>query len=247
MIEETKDKMRQLRTYGMLKAYDQVLADPSLALTTDELVAHLVDWEWNDRRNRAITRLVKMAGFRYSAEMEELDYHPSRKLDRDIIQRLATGNYLGQCQNILISGPTGTGKSFLATALGRQACQLGYRVMYSNTARLFTWLKQIKSEGKIIKELQRIEKIQLLILDDFGLQPLDVGSRNLLLDVMEDRHGRGSTIIVGQIPLESWHSVIGDPTVADALMDRWVHGAYRIALSGESMRLKTTGRDTNRN
>jgi DNA replication protein DnaC len=146
--------------------------------------------------------------------------------------------YLTQAQNVLITGPTGTGKSFMATALGRAACELGKRVRYANTARLTTELKQAKTEGSLIKELKKLEKTDLLILDDFGLQVLDATGRSLLMDVMEDRHGRKSTMVVGQIPITSWHEVIGDLTLADALMDRWVHGSYQIELDSESMRKK---------
>ncbi len=238
MNQQIIERLKQLRLYGMLGAYQQVIDNPGEHYTGDELIEHLLDWEWTDRNNRAVHRLVKMARFRYNASLEELDYHPERGLDRTIVQRLSTGHYIAQAQNVLISGSTGTGKSYLATALGSYACEQRNRVYYTNTVRLFTRLKMAKSDGTLLKELAKLEKTQLLILDDFGLQPLDTQARSLLMDIMEDRHGRASTMIVGQIPLENWHNVIGDPTTADALLDRWVHGSYRIDLQGESLRRK---------
>jgi len=238
MKSEIIEKMQQMRLYGMLRAYNHVFENPQESLSSDELIEHLIDWEYSDRNNRSVQRLLRMAHFRYKAAIEQIDYHSERSIDKTMIQRLASGHYLLQAQNVLISGSTGTGKSYIATALGREACGQRNRVLYANTARLLTSLKIFKSEGTLIKELGKIEKAQLLILDDFGLQPLDAIARSLLMDIMEDRHGRSSTMIVGQIPIESWHSVIGDPTMADALLDRWVHGSYRIELQGESMRRK---------
>jgi DNA replication protein DnaC len=238
MIENTKETLRKLRLYGMLRAYDELLEQPQSRFNAHELMEYLAETEWIDRYNRAITRLTRMAQFRYEASISQLQITPERGIDSNLIQQLSEGMYLTQAQNVLITGPTGTGKSFMATALGRAACELGKRVRYANTARLTTELKQAKTEGSLIKELKKLEKTDLLILDDFGLQVLDATGRSLLMDVMEDRHGRKSTMVVGQIPITSWHEVIGDLTLADALMDRWVHGSYQIELDGESMRKK---------
>lgn len=236
-IETTKETLRKLRLYGMLRSYDALLEGPQpTSYNAHELMQHLADTEWEDRRNRAIERLTRMAKFRYEASLTQLHKPESRNLDMSIIQQLAEGFYLSNAQNVLITGPTGTGKSFLATALGRAACGLNKRVRYSNAARLAAELKHAKTQGNLIRELKKLEKTDLLILDDFGLQPLDSTARSLIMDIMEDRHELKSTMVVGQVPVSSWHEVIGDLTMADALMDRWVHGAYQIELTGESLR-----------
>jgi len=240
-LEQTSEILRKLRLYGMARAYTTLLETPNDSLSAHDLIRHLVDTEWGDRRGRAVDRLIRSAKFRYTASLSELYYFDGRGLDLDLVQQLASGVYLQKGQNILISGATGTGKSYFATALGHEACRSGRKVLYSNTARLTTRLKQSKAEGRLIKELERIEQADLVILDDFGLQVLDAQSRSILMDIMEDRHDRKSTMVVGQVPVSSWHEVIGDATMADALMDRWVHGAYSIELCGESLRKKSTG------
>ena len=240
MIEKTKQTLQNLRLYGMLRAYNELIENPRASMTSHELMNYLADTEWMERHNRAIARQVRFAGFRYQASLSAIEEPEKRGIDMGIIQQLATGLYLDKHQNVLINGPTGTGKSFLATALGRAACDLNRRVLYYNTARLTTILKQAQVEDSLLKLLKKIAKVDLLILDDFGLQALDAQARSLLMDVMEDRHERKSTMVVGQIPVSSWHKVIGDLTIADALMDRWVHQAYMIELEGESMRRKRT-------
>jgi len=141
-------------------------------------------------------------------------------------------------QDIIISGSTGVGKSFLASALGHQCCQYGYKVLYNNCSKLFDRLKMAKADGSYIKEINKIEKLDLLILDDFGMKPMDNNQRLILLEIFEDRHGKKSTIITSQVPVNKWHDVIGEPTIADAILDRLVHSSYRIELEGESMRKK---------
>ena len=186
--------------------------------------------------NRTIERLVKAAGFRYEASLEHIHYDVDRELDRNLIQRLADLGFMSKGRNLFIVGSTGTGKSYIATALGYRACQKGHRVLYANTARLMAQLKVAKAKGSILQELKKIERTELLILDDFGLQPLDTTARNLLMDIIEDRHGKKSTIIASQIPVRAWYEAIADQTVADAIMDRIIHGAIKIQLKGESMR-----------
>ena len=222
----------------MLRAYNELIETPRESMTSHELMGYLADTEWVERHNRAIARQVRAAGFRYEASLSAIETPDERGIDMNLIQQLSTGIYLDKHQNILVTGPTGTGKSFLATALGRAACELNRKVLYYNTARLTTELKQAQAEDLLLKMLKKIAKADLLILDDFGLQTLDAQARSLLMDVMEDRHEQRSTMVVGQIPVSSWHEVIGDLTMADALMDRWVHGAYMIELKGESMRRK---------
>ncbi len=167
-----------------------------------------------------------------------MDYEGDRGLDKNHIHRLANGKYIKESENILITGPTGTGKSFLASALGQQACQQGFKVLYANAARLFAQLKMAKADGSAIRELAKIERQDLLILDDFGIQPFDQTSRASLMEIIEDRHGKGSTVITSQLPVRQWYEVIGETTLADAILDRILNNAQRIELKGESLRRK---------
>ena len=220
-------------------------SDSAGSFTNDEMVHHLVQSEWDDRQHRALQRGLKNANFRYSASVEQLDYSESRGLDKNQVQRLASCDFIKKAEDIFITGSTGTGKSFLASALGQQACLMGYRVLYTNTAKLMSHLKMAKADGAHLKELSKIEKQDVLILDDFGVQPFDAGSRTLLLDIIEDRHAKRSTIITAQLPVKKWHEVIGEKTIADAIMDRIVHGSIRIELYGESLRKKQKAHPNN--
>ncbi|MBS1737950.1 MAG: ATP-binding protein, partial [Bacteroidetes bacterium] len=157
----------------------------------------------------------------------------------------ATCDFIKKAEDLFITGSTGTGKSFLASALGQQACLMGHKVLYTNTAKLMSHLKMAKADGAHLKELSKIEKQDVLILDDFGVQPFDAGSRTLLLDIIEDRHGKRSTIITAQVPVKKWHEVIGEKTIADAIMDRIVHGSIRVELYGESLRKKQKAHTNN--
>lgn len=243
MNTETLDKMRRMHLLGMHRAFKTSLeAQGETTLTADELIAMLVDSEWDDRHNRAIERSVRSARFRYKATIEAVDYSIERGLDKNEIHRLADGEFIRKKENLLITGLTGTGKSFIASALGHQCCQIGFKVLYANCTRLFTQLKIAKADGSSIKELMKIEKQDLLILDDFGIQPLDATSRASLLDIIEDRHGKRSTIITSQLPVKQWYDVIGEKTVADAILDRLVHQSLRIELKGESLRRKWKGK-----
>lgn len=208
------------------------------SLTPDQFVSLLVTNEWDDRKNRAVERAVRIASFRYKASVEQIDYSIERGLDKNQIHRLAALNVIKEHKDLFITGSTGTGKSYLSTAIGYQACQEGYRVMYVNTAKLMGHLKLAKAKGTILAELKRIERTDLLILDDFGRQPFDSQSRVTLLDIIEDRHQKRSTIIISQIPVKEWCDVIGEKTIADAVLDRIVHRSLRIELFGESLRRK---------
>jgi DNA replication protein DnaC len=170
--------------------------------------------------------------------LEQLDYTEERGLDKNQVQRLSTCEFIKKGEDLFITGSTGTGKSYLASAIGQQACLLGLKVLYTNVAKLMSQLKMAKADGAHLKELARIEKQDALILDDFGVQPLDNQSRSLLLDIIEDRHGKRSTIITSQVPVKKWHEVIGEETLADAILDRIVHQSIRIELYGESLRKK---------
>lgn len=239
MIEQTLEKMRKMKLYGMLRSFKHATHTQSLAgLTADELIHLLVENEWDERQNRSMERSLRNARFRYKATVEGLDFHPERMLDKNQLLRLADGGYIKKGENILLTGSTGTGKSYLACALGNQACAQGHKVLYTNTNRLLTQLKMAKADGSSIKEMIKLEKQDVLILDDFGIQPLDVQGRMLLMEIIEDRHGKKSTIITSQLPITAWYEVIGDQTLADAILDRIVHDAHRLELQGESLRKK---------
>jgi DNA replication protein DnaC len=237
MNTEILDKMRSMRLSGMHRAFKMCIETAkNEQLTADEITTLLVNSEWDDRHNRSIDRTMKNARFRYKATIEQVDFTLERGIDKNQIHRIADGEFITRKENILITGSTGTGKSFLASAIGHQACQLGFKVLYTNASRLFTQLKMARADGSAMKELLKIEKQDLLILDDFGIQPFDQASRASLLEVIEDRHGKRSTIFTSQLPVSSWHELIGEKTVADAILDRIVHGALRLELKGESLR-----------
>lgn len=233
--EQTLEKMRQLRLFGMYDAY-QVSGQQHAELTNDELMALLIDAEWQDKQNRKIKRLTTQAKFRYTAMLSDLNYRANRSLNKDLIVRLGTCQFIRQRENILISGPTGVGKSFIASALGHQACNMGYKTIYFNAMKLFAHLKASRVDASYAKTIRQIEKADLLIIDDFGLQNLDNDKRNMLMEIIEDRHNNRSTIIASQLPVKAWYEVIGENTIADAILDRLVHTAHRIELTGESMR-----------
>lgn len=237
MNTETLDKMKKMRLHGMHRTY-QTLTETNRAesLTNDEFTGQLVQNEWDDRLNRAITRSTQRARFRYKSEMEEIDFVNGRGLDKNQLHRLAEGTFIRKYETLLITGSTGTGKSFIASALGHHACQLGFKVLYANTSKLLAQLKLAKADGSALKELSKIERMDLLILDDFGLQPFDAQSRTLLMEIFEDRHGKRATIVTSQLPVKMWYEIIGEKTVADAILDRIAHDAHRIELKGESLR-----------
>lgn len=205
--------------------------------TPDELLTHLVEAEWDERYNRKMHRNVQRAKFRYKASIELLNYDDNR-LNKNQVVRLSDCEFVKRKENIIITGSTGIGKSFLASALGHQACGLGYKVLYYHNTKLFAKMKLSKTDGSYLKELSRIEKHHLLIIDDFGIAPLDAQSRSALMEIIEDRHGRASTIITSQVPISGWHEVIGEQTIADAILDRLVHDAHRVEMKGESLRKK---------
>jgi len=227
-----------MRLLGMAKAFQQTHeSGKNETYTADELITHLVESEWDERHNRKLERTLHAAKFRYQASIEQLNYENNR-LDKNQIQRLAGCDFIKRAENIIITGSTGLGKSYLASALGHQACSLGFKVAYHHSNKLFSKLKIAKADGSYMKELMRMEKQHILILDDFGLQPLDQQNRNMLMEIIEDRHGKASTIITSQAPVSIWHDIIGEQTIADAILDRIVHDAHRIEMKGDSLRKK---------
>ena len=228
-----------MKLHGMLRSYQTLLeSNRHHDLTQDEFINMLVQAEWDERENKTITRNLRLARFRYEASVEEINFAAQRGLDKTQFLRLADMGFIDRKENVLITGATGVGKSFLSSALGHQACQSGYKTLYFNTQKLFSKLKILKADGSHNRELSRIEKYDLLILDDFGLASLDGVSRMALLEIIEDRHGRKSTIISSQLPVAKWYEIIGDNTIADAILDRMVHTAHRIELKGASLRKK---------
>jgi len=239
MNTATLDKMRSMRLFGMHQAFEGLVKTANLKeYTHQEMMAHLVEAEWNDRHNRRLERLLKSARFRYKANLSETDYQHPRGLDKGLILQLSSGDYIGKAQNVIIIGPTGVGKSFIASALGHQACMIGVKTMYVSSYKFFSNLKMAKADGSYQRLIKRIEKHELLILDDFGLKPMDANARMALMEIIEDRHQKYSTIITTQLPIKHWHEVIGESTIADAILDRLVHSAHKIILNGESLRKK---------
>ena len=236
-INATLERLKQMKLYGIEHAYRQIYDNGQQeGYSVDELIAHLVDAEYDERYNKKLARLIKTAGFKQKANLSQIDYRPGRNIDKNQILKLQTCDWIHKNRDILITGPTGVGKSFIACALGFQACINEYKTLYVTANKLFDMLIYAKADGTYLKELNKIEKTDLLILDDFGLKPLEARSRSMLLDIIDDRHGRKSTIISSQIPVKQWYNIIGEPNVADAIMDRLVNSSYRMELKGESMR-----------
>lgn len=234
---QTIEKLKQMRLSAMADLHYQHLKNNQFTeVTADEYLALLTDHEWEDRQNKKINRLLHQASFRQKATITEVSYSEARNLDKNMFERLSTLNFIKKKENIILTGASGVGKSYLAQAIGHQACLMGHRVYYANTARLLAKLKLSKLDGTYLKELKKIGKVNLLILDDFGLQAFDNHSRETLMDIVDDRHSQMSTIVSSQIPVSAWYDIIGEGTIADAILDRLVNSSHRIDLKGESLR-----------
>lgn len=237
--EQTIAILNSLKLFGMARGLSERLIDPGHGeLSHADFVGLLVQDEKTYRDNKRLARLLRNARLRQPASLEDIDYAHVRGLSKQIMLELANTQWIGAHRNVLISGPTGIGKSFVACALGNSAARAGYTVFYARAPRLFETLQQARGDGSYLKALDRLSKVQLLIVDDFLLTPLSEWERRDLLEVAEGRYDAGATVIASQCPIPDWHPAIGDPTLADAICDRLLHTAYRIELKGDSMRRK---------
>jgi DNA replication protein DnaC len=248
LTHATVDGLRALHLRAMAEAYLAQHQDATaLAMDFDTRLALLVDAEHLSRDNRKLTRHLKAAKLRIAqACLEDLDYAPRRELDRTLIRQLATGRWILEHRNVLITGSTGVGKTYVACALGQQACRQGYRTLYRRLPRLFQELALARADGTYPTLLARLARIDCLIIDDWGLGTVTELQRQDLLEVMEDRDAARSTVITSQLPREEWHTFLGDPTVADAVLDRLVHNAYTMKLKGPSRRKEKAEKSTDR-
>jgi DNA replication protein DnaC len=237
LIHPTIERLRALGLTAMADAFVELQNAPDAAeLTREDWLGLLVDREATSRENKRLARRLREARLRQSAVVEDVDFRAHRGLDRTLFRKLATCEWIRDHHHLVVIGPTGIGKSWLACALGHKACREGFSVLYKRASRLFTDLAQARGEGRLPRLMTALERTRLLIVDDWGPEPLNAEQRRDLLEVVDDRYDRGSLLITSQVPVNRWHEVIGDPTLADAILDRIVHRAHRIELKGPSLR-----------
>ena len=241
--EPTIAKLLAMKLNGMVEALEeQRKSAQTTSLSFEERLALLVERQWLWKENRAMATRLQFAKLRQLACLEDIDYHHHRGLQRSVIEHLAGSDWLKYGQNCIITGPTGVGKSYLACALAQKACRDGFRALYFYSPKLFRELSASQIDGSLPSLLKKLAKTSLLVIDDLGLEKASAAQYRDLLEILDDRHGTASTLITSQFPLTRWHELIGDATVADAILDRLIHGAHRIELKGESMR-KHKGKD----
>ena len=239
LIHPMLDKLQILRFFGMLSALEEQMKMPDIEnLSFDERLALLIDREMIDRQNRRFKTRLRKAKLRQNACIEDIDFRHPRGLDKSLMMQLASGQWIKEANNLLIIGPTGVGKTYLACALAHKACQLDYSALYFRLPRLLQQLDIAKGDGRYGKLLKNLAKTNLIVIDDWGLKKLIKEQSHDLLEIFEDRHRLRSVLITSQLPVDHWHEIIGNPTLADAILDRLVHNSYRINLKGESMRKK---------
>jgi len=235
--QETVEKLYAMKLNGMADAFKEQLLQPDLYdLPFEERFTLLVDRQWTWKEDRRMKRLLKNAKLKINGCIEDIDFKTPRGIDKSVILRLANGDWIKRTQNIIITGPTGVGKTYLACAIANRACRMGYSAFYIRAPRLFQELAIARGDGSYPKIMKKLLKTNVLVIDDLGLAPMSATERRDLLEVIEDRHGLASTIVATQLPITSWHENIRDPTIADAILDRLIHNAHKINLKGESMR-----------
>lgn len=239
LTEQTIEKLNAMKLFGLRDAFTEQMESAAYdSLSFEERVGLLIDREWIDRDNRKLERRMKAAKLKIQASMEDIDYSPGRSLDASLMRSLADCRWVAQHANSLVIGSTGTGKTYISCALADAAMRKGYSALYFRAPRLFSELLLARADGSWPRMFKKLERTDLLIVDDFGLSSMNDAERRQFLEVIEDRHSTGSTIVASQLPVASWHDVIGDATIADAILDRLVHNAHRIELKGQSMRKK---------
>jgi DNA replication protein DnaC len=242
LLEPTINKLLAMKLNGMVEAVEEQRKTADMATWSfEDRLALLVERQWLWKENRALSTRLKFAKLRQPACVEDIDYHHHRGLQRSVIDQLAASDWVQYGQNCIITGPTGVGKSYLACALAQKACRDGYRAMYFYAPKLFRELLAGQADGSLPALLKKLSKTRLLVIDDWGLEKAAAGQYRDFLEVLDDRHGVASTLITSQFPPTRWHELIGDATVADAILDRLIHGAHRIELKGESMRKNRKG------
>ncbi len=241
----TLEQLKELKLQGMVRSYEATIQLPvNQHPEGHQLIAQLAEAEKQNRTQYKTQLYLKLSKLRYAGTLEEISYGAQRNLSKEQINQLADCSYIDRSENILVSGATGSGKSFLACALGHQACVMGYKTLYLNLNRFTERIMVAKLDGSFVKVLNQLDKASVLILDDFGLAPMDQNTRLALLQILEDRYNKKSIIIASQLPINKWHEYIAEPTLADAIMDRLMANAHRLELKGESLRKKSVKNQT---
>ena len=240
--QQTIEKLHALKLIGMAEAFKDQLSQPDIGrLSCEERFGLIVDRQWTWKEDCRMQRYLKQAKLKLNACVEDIDYKTPRGIDQSVMMRLISCDWIRHHQNIIITGPTGAGKTFLACALANKACREGYRTFYIRSPKLYYELAVSRGDGSYGKLINKLARTQILVIDDLGLAPMTDSERRDLLEVIEDRHGSASTIVTSQLPIENWHEHIGDPTIADAILDRLIHNAHKIKMKGGSMRRNHSG------